>query len=169
MKQGVSRVGGYLMIECLVYIGMLFVILGVASAALYHCIDRSVVLRRNVDDITSALHAGERWRADVRSANGGIRLETAATAEILHIPSRRGEVTYRFSGNALARRFADGAWITILSNLKSSAMQPEPRRNLTAWRWEIELEPRTKGSAKPGKIRPLFTFLAVPEEQSPAL
>jgi hypothetical protein len=98
----------------------------------------------------------------VRSANGGIRLELAATGEILHIPSRRGEITYRVSENALARRFADGAWITILSNLKFSTMQPEPRRNLTAWRWEIELEPRIKGSAKAGKIRPLFTFMAVP-------
>jgi hypothetical protein len=154
------------MIECLVYIGMVFVLLGVASVALYQCIDRSVLLRRNADDITSALHAGERWRADVRSAVGAARLELTSNGEILHLPSSRGEVAYRLSGNAMTRRFGDGGWTTVVSNLKSSAMKPDPRGNITAWHWEIELEPRAKGSVKPGKIRPLFTFIAVPGGQS---
>ncbi len=162
-----TRADGYLMIECLVYIGMVFVLLGVASVALYRCIDRSVVLRRNADDIASALHAGERWRSDLRSANGGVRLETDSRGEIVHIPSKRGEVTYLYSENTLARRLADGGWITILSNLKSSKMQAEPRRKVTAWRWEIELEPRAKASANASKIRPLFTFMAVPGELTP--
>ena len=166
MKAQRSRVSGYLMIECLVYIGMVFVLLGVASVALYQCMDRSVVLRRNADDITSVLHAGERWRADVRAARAGIRLEPTSSGEILHLPSPRGDVTYRFSQNEMFRRFGDGGWTRVLSNLKSSTMQPESRTNISAWCWEIELEPRIKGPVKAGKIRPLFTFIAVPLGQS---
>src|ERR1019366_10279726 len=54
---------GYLLIEALVYIGVVAALLGVAYAAAYRSIDRSIALRRSADDITSALHAGERWRA----------------------------------------------------------------------------------------------------------
>src|SRR4029077_12950063 len=59
------RQGGYLLTEALVYIGLLFVILGVGYLAMDRSIDNSVLLRRNADDIANALHAGERWRADV--------------------------------------------------------------------------------------------------------
>jgi hypothetical protein len=42
-------------------------------------------------------------------------------------------------------------------------MAADQRQYVTAWRWELELQPRAKGSVKPGRVRPLFTFLAVPE------
>ena len=67
---------GYLLIEALVYIGVVAALLGVAYAAAYRCIDRSIALRRNANDITSALHAGERWRANVRAATSQVRLES---------------------------------------------------------------------------------------------
>ena len=63
---------GYLLIEALVYIAVVVTLLGVAYAAMYRCVDRSFALRRNADDITSALHAGERWRADVRAATSRV-------------------------------------------------------------------------------------------------
>jgi len=43
-------------------------------------------------------------------------------------------------------------------------MAADPRERVVAWRWELELRPRPSGSVKPGRIRPLFTFLAVPEK-----
>jgi len=159
------RARGYLLIECLVYIGLVLAVLGVAYAALYRCIDRSVLLRRNVDDITSALHAGERWRADVRSCGAGIRLETTPDGQLLHLPSTRGEIIYRFAGNSLTRRLGEASWTTVLSNLKSSAMQADSRQSVAAWRWEVELEPRAKASANPSRLRPMFTFLAVPQSK----
>jgi len=76
--------------------------------ALYRCIDRSVVLRHNTDDITSTLHAGERWRADVRSAGTGIRVKRRRPTDSSSLFGQ-GEVTYRFSENVLARRFGDGS------------------------------------------------------------
>src|ERR1700731_5063524 len=38
---------GYLLTEALVYIGLVVVVLGVGYAAMYSCVDHSVLLRRN--------------------------------------------------------------------------------------------------------------------------
>jgi len=159
-----SRAGrrAYLLIEALVYIGVLTALLGVSYAALYRCIDSSIALRRNADEITSALHAGELWRADVRSATAQPRLETTDAGQLLCLDSRRGAVTYRFTTNALFRQLDSGSWVCLLRNVKSSAMIADPRKEVAAWRWELELQPRQSGSVKPGHIVPLFTFLAVP-------
>src|SRR5438105_12099409 len=77
---------GYMLVEALVYIGLSFLLLGVGFAAMYRCIDNSVGLRRSSDDITSALHAGERWRADVRAAVRPIKLENLPAEQVLHLP-----------------------------------------------------------------------------------
>jgi hypothetical protein len=152
----------YLMTECLVYIGVLFAILGAGYVMLYRGIDSSVTLQRNADDITSTLRAGERWRADVRAATGIIRVEAAPDGEILHIPNAKGETAYRYSTNAILRRFAAGPWICVLPNVKSFRMESDPRENVTAWKWEVELEPRRKSAVT--RLVPLFTFIAVPPQ-----
>ena len=159
-----SKSEGYLLTEALVYIAVVFVLLGVGYEALYRCIDSSVALRRNADDITNALHAGERWRADVRSANHPIRFEQTPAEQILYLQGARGQIAYRFSTNAVSRRVGAGPWVRLLTNVKSSTIQTDPRQHLTAWRWELELATRQKGSVKPSRVRPLFTFIAVPEK-----
>jgi hypothetical protein len=156
----------YLLIEALVYIAVLMALLGAGYAAMYRCIDSSIALRRNADDITSALHAGERWRADVRSASSRVRLEDTAAEQLLYLEGATSAVVYRFSTNAVSRRLGAGPWVRLLPNVKSSTMKSDPRKHVTAWRWELEIEPRAKGSVKPGRVRPLFTFLAVPERSS---
>ena len=153
----------YLMIEALVYIAVVFVLLGAGYAAMYRCVDNSIALRRNADDITSALHAGERWRADVRSATSQARLETTDAGQLLSFESPRGPVSYRFSTNAILRSVGAGPWTRLLPNVKSSTMKSDPRQYASPWCWELELAPRTQGSVKPGRVRPLFTFIAVPE------
>lgn len=154
--------GGYLLIEALAYIAVVFVVLGVAYAALYRCMDHSIALRRNTDDITRALSAGERWRADVRNAATRIWLEKTAAGQVLHLEGLRAEAAYHFDDDAVYRRLASGPWAPVLTHVKSSVMAPDPRREVTAWRWELELKPRAKGTVKASRIRPLFTFLAVP-------
>ena len=158
---------GYLLIEALVYIGVVTVLLGVAYAASYRCIDRSIALRRSADDITSALHAGERWRADVRAAIGQVRLENTEAGQLLYLAGPSRAVVYNFSTNAVSRRLGTGPWVRLLPNVKSSTMTADKREHVTAWRWELELQTRATGSVKPGRIRPLFTFLAVPEHPTP--
>ncbi len=157
-----TDVGGYLLIEALVYIGVVVVLLGVGYSAMYRCIDSSIALRRNADDITTALHVGERWRADIRSATGGVRLEDTAPGQLIHLESASREVVYLYSTNGISRRLDQGPWVRLLPNVKSSTMQPDPRKHVTAWRWELELQPRATASVNPSRVRPLFTFIAVP-------
>src|SRR5258706_15721800 len=63
---------GIMLIECLVYTVVLLILLGVAYAAFYRCMENSVALRRNAEDITTALQAGERRRAGVGGGVGAV-------------------------------------------------------------------------------------------------
>jgi len=153
----------YLIIEALVYIAAIVALLGAGYAAMYRCVDSSIALRRNADEITSALHAGERWRADVRAATGQVRVENREGGQLFYLEGARGTISYRFATNAVFRNVSAGPWSRLLESVKSSNMIADQRRFVTAWRWELELQPRGKGIVKPGRVRPLFTFLAVPE------
>jgi hypothetical protein len=154
---------GYLLTEALVYIGVVFVLLGVGYMALYRCIDSSVVLRRNADDVSAALHAGERWRADIRAATQPIISRTTNDSLVLQLRGARGQVDYRFAEGVLDRRVGEGPWVRLMRNAKSCVMRAEARPNVSAWVWELELQPQAKASVKASRIRPLFTFLAVPQ------
>jgi len=70
------------------------------------------------------------------------------------------------SAKTVSRKVANKPWVQLLGNVKLSWMQADPRARVTAWRWELELRPRLKGYDKPGRVRPLFTFVAVPEKPS---
>ncbi|MDW8310480.1 MAG: hypothetical protein RMK20_13990 [Verrucomicrobiales bacterium] len=151
------------LIEVMVYIAMLWVLLAVAYVAFDRALWRSEALRRSADDITRALRAGERWRADVRAATGPIRVERTEDGERLWIPGPRGLIAYERMTNALVRREAGASSALLLTRVRASTMSAEPRDRVTVWRWELELQPPTK---RPASVRPLFTFLAVPERSA---
>ena len=150
---------GFSLIEALVYLGILMLLLGIGYAAVFRCEDSSVALRKNVEDIANALHAGEQWRADVRAARGPVSLQSAGGEQTLHLRSAQGEIIYRVSTNAVFRRVGTGPAIRLLKDVKTSTMQADRRSAVTAWRWELELRTR---STNPNRTRPLFTFIAVP-------
>lgn len=154
---------GYLLTELLVYIGLVVVVLGLAYGVMYRCVDNAVVLRRNVEDVAAAMRAGEMWRADVRRSEVPVALDSAEGAQGMRLGGRQGQVSYRFEANTVFRRLGEQPWVQLVSHVKSSTMQADPRAKITAWRWELELLPRTKGYNQPGRVRPLFTFIAVPE------
>ncbi len=153
---------GYLLTEALVYIGLVFVLLGIGYAAMYRSIDNSVALRRNADDILRAMHAGERWRADIRLATRDVAWDNRGDDPVLRLEGSTNQVNYRFTGSAVYRRTGTGPWSRILEHVGSSLMKRELRPAVIVWRWELELQPQATGSFKPGRVRPLFTFLAVP-------
>ena len=152
---------GYLLTEALVYIGVVFVILGIGYLAMYRCIDHCVLMRRNADDIARAVHAGERWRVDVRAAAQRAGLDGPPGDQVLRLEGPRGRVDYRWAAGAVYRRSAPGDWVCVLDRVKACAFELDARPQASAWRWELELQPRAKGALKPGRVRPLFTFLAV--------
>jgi len=152
------RCQGMLLIECLTYLGVSVVILGLATMAFYQCWESSIGLRRNAEDIVCALRAGERWREDVRSATAPLRLETSENEQILHIPHATGDVSYQFTTNAVLRRAeATAPWADVFGRVNSCRVKMDRRQHLSAWRLEIELPVRRKGT----HIRPLFSFEAV--------
>src|SRR6266851_4310227 len=88
---------GFSILECLVYIAVLGVVLSLAYTTFYRLSKYSRDLRRNTDDIARTLHAGERWRADVRAAVGPLKVVEDGTENGLEIPQRSGAVVYSFS------------------------------------------------------------------------
>jgi hypothetical protein len=162
---GKRTIHAFMLTEALVYIGLVFLLLGIGYAAMYRSIDNSVALRRNADDIIRALHAGERWRADVRLASRNVRWNNSAEP-VLRLEGLTNQVDYRFAANAVYRRTAGGPWLRVLDHVASSSMERESRPTVTVWRWELELQPQATGSFKPSRVRPLFTFLAVPPAAS---
>ncbi len=150
-----------MLIEALVYISAVFVLLGVGMIAMYRCIDNSLVLRRNADDIARAMHTGERWRADVRSATNIISVREEG-AEVLRLEGATRQVEYRYAEGAVYRRLGSGPWARVLEQVKASAMHLENRPRVTGWTWDLELQPRHRGAVAATRMRPLFTFIAVP-------
>jgi hypothetical protein len=148
---------GYLLIECLVYLSVLVVILGLGLGAFYVCWDYSKALHYATDDINAALHAGERWRADIRSATGKITGETTPEGERLRIPHGANEIIYNFNAGEVRRQIASSGFSELLlPKVSVSQMVTETRGPVAAWRWELELTPHRKETHLPL----LFTFEA---------
>lgn len=160
-RSATAVAGAYMLTEALVYIGLVFVLLGIGYAAMYRCIDSSAALRRNADDILRAVHAGEQWRADIRMAGRGVRWERTGEP-FLRLQGATNMVDYRFAEGTVFRREDGGEWSKMLDHVEASTMEQDARPAVVAWRWELELQTKAHGSFKPGRVRPLFTFLAVP-------
>jgi len=151
------RCRGVSLIECLVYIAVFGILVGIGTAVFYFCWDhtRAVVLTAN--EVESTLRAGERWRADVRGATGKITVETTPAGETMRIPIGEKEIYYRQTGGEL-RREQQPAQVSrlLLEKVHTSTFITDPRASAIAWRWELELTPRRKEAHFPL----LFTFEA---------
>jgi hypothetical protein len=143
------RAAGILLTECLVYIAVFALLLGLGTAAFYFCWDHSKALIYATDDIAAALHAGEHWRADVRAATGNISVATTTNGEVVRIPEARQAVVYRFQAGEVRREIPALSHSQLLLHVKSSAMKMEARGGVTAWRWEVELAPRREETHLP--------------------
>jgi hypothetical protein len=156
----------YLLTEALVYIGVVVLILGVAYAAVYRCIDASLVLRRGAEDIAAGLRAGELWRTDIRSSESPGSVVGSPDGTTLELKGSHGMVAYRFEDGVLSRRVGSGTWVAVLKNVKASSFHSDARNVITGWRWELELQPRSKAEVRGSRIPLLFTFLAMPGGKS---
>jgi len=148
---------GYTLIECLVYIAALIVVLNLAFDAWFHYDRHTNSMRRNANDIVRTLLAGEQWRADVRTATA----PPHAIPNGIAIPHRNGEITYTFVDGDVWRQVGKAHDIA-LKHVQTSTMSDDSRPNVHAWRWELELATPQKAV----RVRPLFSFTAVPGSQS---
>ena len=146
---------GITLLECLIFIGVLTLVLGLGFVAFYRCLDNHLAVRRNADDISQALTAGEIWRADIRAATKPPVVDEDDTNPILKISTADGDIAYRFDGNKVERRAA-ADWQVLLPRVANSRMTAATRNHVVAWHWELEL----KASPHQTLIRPLFTFTA---------
>lgn len=152
-----SSAAGMFLTECLVYIAVFAILLGIGTVAFYFCWDHSRALIYATDDITAALRAGECWRADIRSATGTISVEMTASGETVKIPAGAKEILYRFASGEVRRQVASSNFSELLlPKVKSSQMKMDVHGNVTAWRWELELAQRRSETHLPL----LFTFEA---------
>ena len=153
-----SRFAGISLIECLVYIAVFALILGLATASFFFCWDHTRAVILATSDIESALRVGDRWRADVRAATGVISIETTPSAQTVVIPEGQKRVQYRFASDGLWRQSSpESASELLLSKVKNSNMQADPRGPVAAWRWDLELAQRRRETHLPL----IFTFEAV--------
>ncbi|MGD0743550.1 MAG: hypothetical protein ABSA45_00190 [Verrucomicrobiota bacterium] len=151
---------GVLLLECIVYIAIFALILGLGLATFFLCWDNSKALLYATDDISAALRAGERWRADVRSATGKITVETTSQGEFLRIPHGTNAILYSFSAGEIHRQLASSDFSeSLLPTVNASQMVLDKRGPVSAWRWELELKSRRKETHLPL----LFTFEAAAE------
>jgi len=151
------RVAGLLLVECMTYIAVFAILTAVGMGAFYLCWDDSKAVIYATDDIGAALRAGERWRADVRSANGKITVEDSAAGELMRIPASGKEIVYRFESGQLRRELSAGQNPQLLlATVTTSQMNEETRNGVTAWRWELDLLVRRPETHLPL----LFTFEA---------
>src|SRR5688572_31432259 len=82
---------GFSLMECLAYLAVFFVVLGVAFAAYYRMDEQSRGLTRNSAEIVRAMQAGERWRADVRAATNAVQLQDN---QEFRLSTSSGDVSY---------------------------------------------------------------------------
>ncbi len=152
------RMAGIFLTECLVYLAIFALLTGIGLAAFYLCWNHSQALVYATDDISAALRAGERWRADVRRATGRISLEPSATGEWMRIPEGERTIVYLFEAGEVRRELlASQTSELLLPRVKTSQMSVAARSGVTAWRWELELNARRPETQLPL----LFTFEAV--------
>ncbi len=149
---------GILLIECLVYLGVFVILMGLGMGAFYVCSNHVHATISATDNIAATLRAGERWRADVRAATGPIRIETRSGSETLRIPAGNKSIDYRFDSGEVSRGVVpSGISQVVLGKVNWSRMTVERRGAITAWRWELQLKQRRNQT----RVPLVFTFEAV--------
>jgi len=147
---------GLMLIDCLIYIALVAVILGLAFAAFFRTLEFTTHLDRNTTEIIRVLEAGERWREDVRSTKREAQVLRSTEEFSLRLPREQGYVAYIVREGAVFRE-EGGNRVQVMGNVKTAGFYHERRQHVAAWRWELELQ----GSQKATRLRPLFTFLSL--------
>jgi hypothetical protein len=142
----------------MIYISLVFVLLGIAFAIFYQCQTRSVHLRRACEQMATALRFGERWRKETAAAASRPTLEQDSAWIKFTIPQKNGEVIYLFQNGFIFRKPADAELMQpFVEGVRKFNVVQERRGGIEGWRLELELFTYEKNP----KIKPLLSFLSV--------
>lgn len=150
-----DRRQGFTLLEMMIYVAVVSVVMTVATLVYLACWDHALGVARNTTDIVRTLEAGERWREDVRRAPSA----PALVDGVLEVPADGGAVRYRHAADAVERRVGQGDWLPFLRGVAASRMVLDEGKEVSSWRWEIELKVRKRRTRV--QMRPLFTFRSV--------
>ena len=151
------RTAGILLVECVTYIAVFAILTSVGLAAFYLCWNQSKAVVYTTEDISAALRAGERWRADIRAATGTISMEARGDDQTVQVPQNGKVIIYRFAGGEVRREASVSQSSQVMLNkVKTSRMSAESRGGVTGYCWELQLAERRPETQLPL----LFTFEA---------
>jgi len=151
---------GIMLVEAIVYLAVLMLIFGLAIVLLHRSVAHNAALTRQAEAIVRAVQAGERWRADVRLAAAPLRMETINDFTLNYIPQADMEVAYGFGEQNVWRCTSINTnWAPVLTGVKAARTIQHTNHGVVGYRWEIELA----AFQKTARLKPLFTFQAVPE------
>jgi hypothetical protein len=148
---------GMLLVDCLIYLAVTALLVGLGVALYLRCLDAASGLSRNADDIAEATALGERWREDLRLAVAPpFHDETGGSS--LVIPQAVGETVYRFGYDSVWRKAADSReWARLLDRVVRAEWNPEVREHVVAWHLDLEMKSKKRNA----RVRPLFSFIGV--------
>jgi hypothetical protein len=149
---------GFMLIEALVYLSLVFVIAGGAMVLALKLTEHSKRLKNKTNLIAKTLQIGEIWRKEIRNAEGEIQQREADGLRELRIPTEAGDVFYVHLDDSLWRVESENPEpVLLIDKIQNSKMVRETRGDVTVWRWEIELPSRREVA----RVKPHFTFQAV--------
>ena len=161
------------LIEVLVYIVLFSAFILVAFDTYFSSKTVARGIQGKASAIIQVMYAGERWRQDIRDAISPPQIiqsslpnpdDPSDIIELTSLKIKKSSETnwYAFRGDHVFRMSSHlpTKWELIMDRVNSSTMVQEQRGEVAIWRWEVELQTRTKKAS----IHPLFTFLAVPKK-----
>ena len=151
---------GIMLLECLVYIAVLSVVLGLAIMLFHRSFNHSRRLQKNLGQISAVLNAGEDWREDIRATtNRALLPAIEPTVRSWKIETTNGPVIYQLRSDATLWRLEENQdrELLMLRQVKELSWSQESRGSLLIHRWELEL----RSDREDRRFRPLFTFQAV--------
>lgn len=156
-----NRESGLTLVAVIVYLGAFLIIVNLAGMAFFTVLEHVRGVRHETEQVTTALVAGERWRADIRRASAPPQLVLTNDATFLFIPSGTNEIGYMHlarAGQVFRRSRTNESWQPVLGPVAGLQFVEDVRADVRSWRWEVSFPDRRKRPRPPLA----FTFQAVP-------
>ncbi|MFT4691018.1 MAG: hypothetical protein ACKVHO_16565 [Verrucomicrobiia bacterium] len=151
--------GGFMLVQALVYIPIMAFLIYVAIDAALTLKKGTRGMQSGATRVTTAMNAGELWRADIRRATRPPQITNSTNSSALTIDHGTNSVVWSHAEGQIWRQAdTNSPRVTVMRDVFSSDFHPDERKHVSAWNWDLELN-RARPKAK---TMPLYSFIAVP-------